>query len=173
MILAFSLLQSTLTAAEPVAKELQVQAVFLWRFAQFVQWPSNAFTTAESPIVIGVLGENPFGDALNLAVKGETAHGRHITVKYLRNASEIDGCHILYISQSEASRVKRALSAVSGRPVLTVSTIEGFATQFGGMIRFVVDRGRVSVRINVEPATSSHLVLDARLLRLAEVVKAP
>jgi hypothetical protein len=162
-----------MTAAEPVPKETQVQAVFLLRFAQFVTWPSNAFAHADSSLVIGVLGENPFGDALNLAVKGETAHGRHITVKHLRNVGDIDGCHVLYISPSESTRVDKATSAVAGKPVLTVSPIEGFATQHGGMIRLILERGRASVRINVETATAAHLTLDARLLRLADVVKAP
>jgi YfiR/HmsC-like len=169
LLLVTSVLLRPALAAEPVSKEAQIQAVFLWRFAQFVQWPGDAFAHADSPLVIGVLGENPFGEALALAVKGETAHGRHIEVKYFRRADEIAGCHVLYISHSEASRLKKDLSAAAGKPILTVSDIDGFATEQGGMIRLVNERGRVSLRINLEATKAAGLVLDARLLRLAEV----
>src|SRR4051794_2201503 len=100
-LLALTLTFTSPALAQPVPKETQIQAVFLWRFAQFVQWPSNAFVQPDSPLVIGVLGESPFGDALNLAVKGETAQGRRVVVKYLHDVSDTDGCHVLYISTSE------------------------------------------------------------------------
>ena len=40
-----------------VSKEYQLKAVFLWRLAQFTEWPPDAFEHAESPIAVCVLGE--------------------------------------------------------------------------------------------------------------------
>ena len=156
-------------SAQNVSKEYQLRAVFLFRFTQFVDWPTNAFATRESPIVIGVLGEDPFGEALRLAVKGETAHGRPLQVKHFRNLEEMDVCHVLYISDSEASQIRRITQALASRSILTVSDIEGCARDQGGMVRFMTEQNRITFRINVDTVKSARLVLDARLLRMAEV----
>jgi hypothetical protein len=155
--------------ADSVSKEYQARAVMLWRFAQFVEWPSSAFPTTNSPLVIGVLGENPFGDALRLAVKGETAHGRPIEVQYFRRAEEATSCHVLYISQSEARHLKEIMAVLNHKSILTVSDIEGFARDHGGIIRFLSEQNRLAFRINIDAAKAANLVIDSRLLRLAEV----
>ncbi|PWU13953.1 MAG: hypothetical protein C5B50_18400 [Verrucomicrobia bacterium] len=158
-------------AAQSVPKEYQLRAVMLWRFAQFTEWPASAFESPESPLIIGVLGENPFGDAVRVAVKGETAHGRRIEVKYFRRfQNAVTGCHVLYISHSESGRLTDILAAIDRKPILTVSDIEGFAREGRGIVRFLPEQSRVAIRINVEAARAAHLVLDSRLLRLAEVV---
>src|SRR5712691_6806881 len=56
-------------AARP--SEYQVKAVFLFNFAQFVDWPPEAVADSQAPLTIGVLGENPFGDVLDATVRGE------------------------------------------------------------------------------------------------------
>ena len=154
-----------------VSKEYQVKAVFLWRLAQFTQWPSNAFENADSPIAICVLGENPFGDALEEAVRGETAHGRRLVVRHYRSVQEIKACHILYIGGSVARQVKEIIAALRGRSILTVSDIEGFALSYDGMVRFLTDQNKIKLRVNVKAATAARLALDPRLLRTAEIVK--
>src|SRR5688500_9658029 len=113
-------------AAAQVSKEYQLKAVLLFRLAQFVEWPTNRFGTPTDPIIIGVLGMDPFGDALDLAVRGETAQQRPIGVVALRadEVSRARTCHILFISKSEAHRVKEITSALSGFSVLTVSDME-------------------------------------------------
>jgi hypothetical protein len=153
-----------------VSKEYQLKAVFLWRLAQFTQWPSNAFENAGSPIVICVLGENPFGDALDEAVRGETAHGRKFVVRHYRTVREIKTCHILYISGSAARQVKEVIAALRGRSILTVSDIEGFARFYDGMVRFITEQNKIKLRVNVKAATAARLALDSRLLRAAEIV---
>ena len=110
-ILAF--LQTPARAEVP--REYQVKAVCLWRLAQFVDWPSNAFEKLDSPIVIGVFGANPFGDALDVAVRDETAHGRKLIVHYWQRVEEIRSCHILFISKPEAARFRKILAAVAGK----------------------------------------------------------
>jgi hypothetical protein len=154
-----------------VSKEYQIKAVFLWRLAQFVEWPTNAFASAQAPITIGVLGDNPFGEALDLAVRDETAHGRKLVVRQSDRIEDIRSCHLLYISRSEARRASAVTSALAGKPVLTVSDVDGFADLPNGMIQFVTVQSRVTFRINLEAAKAAGLVLDARLLRMAEVIK--
>ncbi|MCI0534647.1 MAG: YfiR family protein [Verrucomicrobiales bacterium] len=163
-------LLSTTPASAQISKEYQVKAVCLWRLAQFVTWPTNAFENASSPIAIGVLGENPFGDLLNAAVSGETAHGRKLVVQHYPRMSDIKSCHILFVSASEAGHVQEVLTELAGKSTLTVGDFEGFARWKGGMIAFVTQQNKVKLQINRQAATNARLELDPRLLRAAALI---
>lgn len=156
-------------ADAPPVRETQLKAVFLFNFAQFVDWPGGAFATPDAPLVIGVLGEDPFGEVLDEVVRGERVGGRPLVVRRFRAVEEVDQCHLLFVGRSEAGRAGRILAALKGRPVLTVADMEDFAVR-GGMIRFVTDRGRIRFRINLEAAKDAGLVLSSKLLRPAEIV---
>src|ERR1700722_7874519 len=99
LIFAFALLLSTaVRAAAP--DEYQVEAVFLLHFTQFVEWPAQAAGDAHSPFVIGVLGRDPFGSALDEAIRGETVNGRPLVVKRFAAAADLGPCQILFIDRS-------------------------------------------------------------------------
>src|SRR5216110_957205 len=100
-----------LGAAAPVS-EYQLKAVFLFNFAQFVEWPPAAFAGDTSPIVIGVLGEDPFGAYLDETVRGEKVGNRPIQVQRYRRADEITTCHVLFISRSEESQLGQTLASL-------------------------------------------------------------
>jgi hypothetical protein len=155
------------------SKETQLKAVLLFRLTQFVQWPEARFESPESPIVIGILGRDPFGDALRIAVRGETAQNRPITLRQLDRTEEAKGCHIVFISQSEAGRVRQITTALAGNSVLTVSDMENFVRVGGGMVRFYNVENKVNLRINNETARAAGLILDSRLLRMAEIIENP
>jgi hypothetical protein len=163
---------SLLTAAPaPPAgpTEYQIKAVFIFNFARFVEWPATAFADPRAPFVIGVLGEDPFGGALDEAAGGEKINGRDLVLRRFRRVEEIADCHILFISRSESKRFGEILAALGDRSVLTVSDADEFATR-GGMIRFVTERKRVRLRINPAAARAAHLELSSKLLRPAELV---
>jgi hypothetical protein len=160
-------------AAEAVAREYQVKAVFLWRLAQFAEWPTNSFEHANSPIVIGVLGQNPFGDALEVALRGETAHGRPLKVEPLASETAASGCHLVFISKSEAPRLRQTMARLRDKSIVTVSDIETGFLENGGMIQFRTQDNKVRMTINTEAATAARIVIDARLLRIADVVRKP
>jgi hypothetical protein len=153
-----------------VSKEHQLKAVFLWRLAQFTQWPSNSFEDADTPIAICVLGENPFGDALEEAVRGETAHGRKLLVQHPRAADQVRACHILYITSAGSRQAKEISAALAGRSVLTVRDADGVASSYETMIGFLTEQNKIRLRIHLKPVTAARLVLDPRLLRAAEIV---
>jgi hypothetical protein len=159
------------SALAQVPNEYQLKAVLLFRLAQFVEWPTNRFASPESPVVIGVLGKNPFGDSLRDAVRGETANGHPIEVRQLRQASEASSCHILFISPSEEERTRDIIQSVAGQSLLTVSDTEDFARAHGGMIRFLTAGNKVTLRIHVDRAKAAGLVINSRLLRMAEIIR--
>lgn len=151
------------------AREYQVKAVFLFNFAQFVDWPPGAFAETQSPLVIGILGENPFEGFLDDAVRGEKAHGHDLTVQLFRRVEEITQCHILFISRSESARLDQILAKLRGRPVLVVSDMENFARR-GGMIRLLTENNKIRLRVNVEAARAAQLTISSKLLRPAQIV---
>ena len=164
LILAAGLLGARPALAAPTAS--QVEAVFLFYFSQFVDWPSGAFADERSPIVIGVLGNDPFDGSLDQAVAGERVNGRPIVVRRLTNIADATGCQILYISASEGAQLPQILSTLKGRNVLTVSDLGNFM-QSGGMIRFELIDQRVRLRINPQAAQAAGLKLSSKLLRAA------
>ena len=150
-------------------REYQVKAVFLFNFTQFVEWPADAFAHANTPLVIGVLGEDPFGAYLDETVRGETVNGRPLIVARYRRVQEIGDCQILFISRSETEQLEQILASLVGKPVLTVGDVEGFARR-GGMIDLATVSGRIELRINLEAAKAARLTISSKLLRPARVV---
>jgi hypothetical protein len=149
--------------------EYQVKAVFLFNFAQFVDWPPDAFAGADEPLVIGVLGDDPFGAALDDTVRNETVKSRRLTVQRYQRVEEIGRCHILFISSSESRHIEQTVAALRDRSILTVSDIAGAALR-GVMVRFLTENNRIRLRINLDAAKAAHLVISSKLLRPAEIV---
>jgi hypothetical protein len=150
--------------------EADIKAAVLFNLGQFVEWPSTAFASAESPLVIGVVGQNPFGRSLDRAVEGEIIQKRRITVKYGDTLDAISPCHILFICRSEARRLPEILKALKGKPTLTVSDMGQFA-QNGGMVNLVTAGERVRMIVNVRKIETAELRASSKLLRIAELVK--
>jgi hypothetical protein len=157
------------TAQIPLAHEYQIKAVFLFNFAQFVDWPPQAFAGTQSPLVIGVLGEDRFGTYLDEVVRSETVNNRPLVVERFQRTEDIRECQVLFISDSEAGRLDQILAGLKGRSILTVSDTDGFSRS-GGMIRFVTENNRIRLRINLAAARSAGLTISSKLLRPAEIV---
>lgn len=149
--------------------EYQVKAVFLFNFSQFVDWPTQAFDDARSPLVIGVLGEDPFGAALDEAVQGETVNGRPLEVRRYRKVEEIDHCHILFINLEPQYPLADLLKRLHERNVLTVSDSREFA-KTGGVIELVTVDNKIRLQINLDAAKLSNLTISSKLLRPARIV---
>jgi hypothetical protein len=155
----------------PPSVEYQIKAVFLFNFAQFVEWPPGAFRDPRAPFVIGVLGEDPFGTYLDEAVRGEKIGERPLVVRRYRRGEDIADCNILFISRSEAGRIDPIIASLRGHSVLTVGEDDGFIRQ-GGILRFVTENHKIRLRINVEAARAAGLTISSKLLRPAMIVTA-
>ena len=155
--------------APPAPTEYQVKAIFLFNFSQFVDWPAAAFADGRSPLVIGVLGSDPFGATLDEIVRGETVNGRPLAVRRYESVEQIEACHILFIERSQDEQLDAVLAALKGRNVLTVGDFEGFARR-GGIIRFVTVGNKIRLRVNLAAAQDAKLTISSKLLRPAQIV---
>lgn len=153
----------------PPSLEYQVKAVFLFNFAQFVEWPARAFAEPPDPLVIGILGDDPFGSYLDDLVHDEMIGRRPVTVRRYRRVEEIAACHILFISRSEATALEKILGGLKNRSVLTVGDAEDFS-RHGGMVRFATENGKIRLRIDVEAAKAAELTISSKILRAATIV---
>lgn len=170
--ICFGNIRCAAEAGETVASpEFQVKAVFLFNFAQFVAWPPEAFADEQSPLVIGVLGADPFGRFLDDVVQGESVSGHVIAVRRYRKIEDVERCHVLFVSGSEGAHVARIAQALRGRPILTVCDWEGLA-RHGAMVRFLNEDDRVRLQINLDAAKAAGLMISSKLLRSAEIVGA-
>jgi hypothetical protein len=151
------------------ATEYQVKAAYLFNFGQFVEWPAAAFASPGAPFVIGILGQDPFGGAIDQVVSGESLGGHALVVKRFKSPEDISDCNILFIGRSEAPRLERTLQALRGRHILTVTDVAGEESR-AAIIVLKTENNRVRMRINVAEARANELVISSKLLRPAEVV---
>jgi hypothetical protein len=149
-------------------KEHRVQAVFLFNFAQFVDWPESAFQGPKDSLVVGILGDDPFDDFMDDVVKGESVRDHPIVVKRFKRIEDIKECHVLFIGANEASRLNGMLASLKDRKILTVGESRDFLAH-GGMIRFVEEDGKVRFKINLDAVQEADLSVSSKLLKVAQV----
>ncbi len=160
---------SSCLASDAVSKEYRLKAAFIYNFAKFVEWPQGNFANDSSPIVIGVLGVNPFGDELGKTVGGRKISGRAIVIKPVHNAAAANGIHMLFVSSREVANFTR-LERALGSGVLTVGESPQFA-KVGGMIIFNLEGDKLRFEINKGAAERGGLKISAQLQKLASAVR--
>jgi hypothetical protein len=156
--------------AEGPPDEYQVKAAFLYNFAKFVEWPGGAFENQSESLVVCVLGEDPFGRALDEVVGGKKIDGRALAVRRISDARQAKGCRMLFVSSSEPRSVLSVLAILNEAGVLTVGESDSPASA-GMIINFILDGGKIRFAINTAAAERGKLRFSSRLLSLAIIVK--
>jgi hypothetical protein len=147
-----------------------VKAAFLVNFAKFAEWPSESLQARASGVSICVLGRDPFGDVLEKIVANRSVGGRPIVIQRPRNVGGAQACHVLFIADSESTRLAQILENLADQPVLTVGERPGFARQ-GGVIGLVVEHNLARFEVNLEVAHHKGLLLSSKLLSVARIVE--
>lgn len=175
--LAFALLAAMCAApgnasgAEPGAEaiERQVKAAYLSKFAGYIEWPPQAFANGDSPIVIGILGDEGMAADVAQMVAGRSIQGRPVRVLALKRDEAVAGLHMLFIGRGYGQRMDELLASARGAPLLTVTEADDGLAR-GGMINFVVIGGRVRFEVAYKAAASNSVRVSARLLAAASRV---
>jgi hypothetical protein len=158
-------------AEAPTIREHQLKAVFLYRFAHFITWPSNAFKSPRAPFRICLWGdEDPFHGQLHLAVANEKIRGRLIQVQRITSIDDMVTCQIVYADESKHRYKTNLFMFVKDYPILTVSDMENFAVR-GGMIEFFNLGNKVRFTMAPKNIRNASLSASARLLQIAKIVK--
>lgn len=151
------------------AFEYDVKAALLLNFARFIEWPDNAFSEPNAPIHVCVLAENPFGDALQRVLQGETISNRPLAARVVRGRSDSAGCHLLFVPAGTESRARGLIRQPGGHAV-TVGESSRFE-EIGGAVTLVIEGGRVGFTVNLRPVEDRGIRISARMLQLARRVE--
>lgn len=164
LLAAVTVIAVTGGAQAQTPTEYQVKATYLYNFSKFVEWPATN-GDPNTPIIIGILGDDPFGSEMERTIDGKTSNGRRLMIKRFPKLRALEYCHILFISSSERNTLRQTLAAV-GPGVLTVGEADRFV-QTGGIINFVFVENTVRFEINRAAAERAGLKISAKLLNLA------
>jgi len=169
MIAALLCLSPESDAQSQELTEYQVKAAFIYNFAKFVEWPGDAFTESAAPLRICVLGENPVGQELMRVANGKKIGSHDLLVSNFSEAHQARGCHVLFVSSSERGRIAQVLEVTRGASLLTVGEHADFLRN-GGIIRFVMEEGKVRFEVNLTASEKARVKISSKLLTLARAV---
>jgi hypothetical protein len=170
LALAFAFAWPTgLRAQSAVQREYEIKVGYLYNFIRYIDWPADALPPVGGTITIGIMGENLFGPAID-TLNGKQIKGRTLAVKQITTAKDLEQCQIVFVSASEKSRLPEVFGELKDSKALTVSEIDGFASQ-GGIINFIYEHNKVRFEINRDAARRTGLTLSSELLKLARLVK--
>lgn len=156
------------TVADPqlrVENPYRVEAAFLRNFARYVTWPDHAFPMNGSSWCIGVLGQDPFGDILEVTLEGRTEQGRSFEIFRVNTLNELPLCQIVFIAYESAEKRRAALFELKDKPVLTVGNAPDFLYE-GGII-LLEARERVRMSINLDQARAASLSIQTKMLEVS------
>jgi len=152
------------------ASEYEAKAAMLLNFVRFTDWPEEAFLSPEAPFVIGVVGKDPFGTALDKTFSGKQVKGRSFLVKRLTADQNLKACHLLFIPATEKRRQREMLDKLRGAPVLTVGETLDFRDHAGAVQFLLKDKAAVGFNINLNAAKAGKLHISSNVLRQADGV---
>jgi len=152
--------------------EYDLKAAYLYNFTRYIDWPQEAFGDARSPFVIGVLGDDPLRAALDEVARRKMAQGRKIVIRRFKSWKDYQPCHLLFLPRTVENGIKKnVITRTRGSPLLLVGETPGLARR-GATVNFYPDiNGTIGFEINVDATTERNLQVDARLLKLARVVR--
>jgi hypothetical protein len=178
-------------AEEAPYKEYEVKAAFMYQFVNFIDgWKfqqksdegNGENADDDKPIVIGIIGKNPFQDAF-VPLKAKQIKDKNVVVKYFKGLSELNSddekvalhpeierikqCDLLFICSSEHEYIKDILNPIRHEPILTIADTHCFV-ESGGVINFIMDKNKVRFEINTAAAHRAKLKIRSKLLRLAK-----
>jgi hypothetical protein len=148
--------------------EYEVRAAFLVTISKYTQWPDRVLPLAAGELVVGVLGEDTFGAALD-AIQGERVQGRKVVVKRFQGPADLEACHVLYFPKGQERHLPALREKLAQQAVLTVGETPRFLELGGALylfseserLRFIVDQGALD---------QARLSVDSKALNLAKRV---
>ncbi len=164
-----SLLAAT-ALAQDGAGEYDIKAAFLFNFARFAEWPPSEFGSATQPLVIGIVGEDPFDSQTLDTLAHKNVNGRPLEIRHFKDVRGIDACQILFVGSVKDKELAAILDGVKGKSILTVGESAAFLAA-GGMIRFRLQDEKIRFEVNLLHVEIGSLKLSAKLLSVAIIVR--
>lgn len=162
--------QSVSAQTSDTETEYRIKALYLFNFAKETEWAAFCFPSSSTPMIIAIVGEDPFGGVIDGALAGKKIGSRSIVIKRFDTVDDIDMCHILFVSESEQKNMDRVVEAAKFWYALTVADFRPFAEK-GGIINFIIQNERIRIEYNPAAARDSFIKVSPEIRRVAKVVK--
>jgi hypothetical protein len=159
----------TAPPARAQVTEAAVKAAYIYRFLEYVSWPTESFRNSEDPIVIGTMQDDDVAAELARVTRDRTVQNRRLTLVHVQDERDLS-VHVLYVPRVNSARLSRVLEAARQRPILTImNSADGLDK--GAVINFVAAANRIQFEVSLEAANRAGLGISARLLAVALRVK--
>lgn len=169
ILLSANLCSGASSEAPQRAKEFHVKALFLYNFANFVEWPDTAFPENSNVLKMCLYGNVPFGGFLD-TVDGTRIKDRRLNIVRTSDAEDIKpGCHILFVGTDQLELIQQLFLNINHLFVLSIGNVEGF-TETGGVVNILRTRDHQKFEINLSKAIENGLLIDSDLLSLARII---
>jgi hypothetical protein len=149
-------------------REYSVKAAFLYNLVKYTDWPSRAFPQPDAPIVIGLLGSDPFGPVLDRIVEGRTVNGHPIVIRRAAGIADLRGAHVVFIGASESGRAAEQCAAIESFRGLTVGDTEQTAAFTA--VKCALEADRVVFTVDLNRTSHVGVNISSKLLHLAKSV---
>lgn len=169
IIFISTLLFSVLTCAADTT-EYEIKAAYLYKFADYVEWPPTVAPQSDEPFTIGVLNAKDMEEALRDLTAKNSIQGRKVVIKHLNQNLSLTGIQMLFIGNEESQSLKSLLEPMQSQPVLTV-TESTDALSAGSIINFIPVDERIRFEVSVTHAERNGLKISARLLSVAQHIE--
>jgi hypothetical protein len=157
------------TGTSDEEREYQIKAAFLLNFIRYTTWPESAFEDKDSPLVLQVVGADPFGKVLDKTFEDEKAGGRKIVIRRTLHLPETVEGHLAFCGKLTDEQQESLIKACAKRPILLVGESEGFA-QEGACVNFFLQSRKTRFEINIDALGEGELTMSPDVLKLARIV---
>jgi hypothetical protein len=154
---------------EVAVLERRVKAVFVFKFAAFVDWPLEVLAETGAAIQIAVMGEEAVVQDIADAAGSRTVEGRRVQARRVGPGDPLDGVHILFMRDAAFRGMGGSVEQLRPEAMLIITESPGALGQ-GSVVNFVVDDGKVRFDISLDAAERRGLRLSSRLITVARTV---
>jgi len=149
--------------------EYPVKLAFLYNFTKFVEWPDDSYRSPGSPLVICIVGNDPFSPDIEGELRTRMVGAHPIEVRSLRTSDILSVCHMVFVPVTAEDQATKVVRGLNGSSTLTVGETEGFAVR-GGIINLTTEGSKLHFEVNLLAADRAGLKISAKMLALAKIV---
>lgn len=149
--------------------EYGLKAAFLYNFAKYTTWPKSAFADKKAPILVTVVGKDPFGKILDQTIGGKKVGLRPFKIERISEPAKVKTAHILFLGSLKEKERRALMDRFKGKPVLVIADQKGLAGK-GALAGFYLDGGKVRFEISTQATKANGLTISSQLLKLAKLV---
>jgi hypothetical protein len=152
--------------SDPGSGSVEAKAEAIHKVVRFVKWPASRFILAESPLVVGVWGDERMDKALALRMKDVVIEEHSVQVRACQSLSTAKACHVVYVGIAAGSLRASDLEQLMESGTLTVGSGPEFLER-GGMIRLWWQDEKVRFKVNTKAVRRGRIEISSELLKLA------